>query len=49
LRLHTAQLEADEQLQAYTDVVSIVSEEWAPLEQYDKIKQQEEKLEYDAL
>lgn len=48
LRLHAAQIEADEQLQACRDVVGIGPEGWVPVEQYDEIKQRE-KLKADAL
>ncbi|KAF1918728.1 hypothetical protein BDU57DRAFT_511458 [Ampelomyces quisqualis] len=49
LRLHAAQVEADEQLQACRNVVGIGPEGWVPLEQYDEIKRQEMKLKADAL
>jgi hypothetical protein len=49
LRLNTAQVEADEQLQACRDAIGIGSEGWVPLDQYDKIKQREAKLKADAL
>ncbi|KAI4948102.1 hypothetical protein J4E91_006095 [Alternaria rosae] len=37
-RLHRAQIEADEQLQACRDVVGIGPEGWVPLEQYEETK-----------
>jgi hypothetical protein len=49
LRLHTAHIEADEQLQACRDVIGIGTEGWVPVEQYDEIKQRESKLKADAL
>jgi hypothetical protein len=49
LRLHTAQVEADEQLHACRDAVGIGPEGWVPVEQYDEIKQRESKLKADAL
>lgn len=49
LRLHTAQVEADEQLQACRDVIGIGPEGWVPLEQFDEIKQREAQLKADAL
>jgi hypothetical protein len=49
LRLNAAQIEADEQLQACRDVVCIGPEGWVPVEQYDEIKQRENKLKADAL
>jgi hypothetical protein len=49
LRLHAAQIEADEQLQACRDVVGIGPEGWVPLELYDETKQRETKLKADAL
>jgi hypothetical protein len=48
-RLHAAQIEADEQLQACRDVVGIGPEGWVPLEQYKETKQRELKLKADAL
>jgi hypothetical protein len=49
LRLHAAQIEADEQLQVCRDVIGIGPEGWVPVEQYDEIKQRERKLKADAL
>lgn len=49
LRLHTAQSEADEQLQACRDIVGIGPEGWVPTEQYEETKQRAEKLKADAL
>ncbi|KAH7390849.1 hypothetical protein DE146DRAFT_679939 [Phaeosphaeria sp. MPI-PUGE-AT-0046c] len=49
LRLHAAQIEADEQLQACRDVVGNGLEGWVPTEQYDETKQRERKLKADAL
>lgn len=49
LRLHAAQVEADEQLQACRDVIGIGSEGWVPMAQYDETKQRESKLKADAL
>jgi hypothetical protein len=49
LRLHTAQMEADEQMQACRDVVGVETEGWVPVEQYDETKQRETKLRSDAL
>ncbi|KAL5383085.1 hypothetical protein DPSP01_006067 [Paraphaeosphaeria sporulosa] len=48
-RLHAAQIEVDEQLQACKDVVGISPEGWVPLEQYEETKQRELKLKADAL
>jgi hypothetical protein len=49
LRLNTAQVEADEQLQACRDAIGIGPEGWVPRDQYDEIKQREAKLKTDAL
>lgn len=49
LRLNAAQAEADEQLQACRDAIGIGPEGWVPLEQYNEIKQRENKLKADAL
>ncbi|KAI4947827.1 hypothetical protein J4E86_008343 [Alternaria arbusti] len=48
-RLHAAQIEADEQLQACRDVVGIGPEGWVPLEQYEETRQRERKLKASAL
>ncbi|KAI4609381.1 hypothetical protein J4E80_008631 [Alternaria sp. BMP 0032] len=48
-RLHAAQIEADEQLQACRDVVGIGPEGWVPLEQYEETRQRERKLKAAAL
>lgn len=48
-RLHAAQIEADEQLQACRDIVGVGPEGWVPVEQYEEIKQRELKLKADAL
>ncbi|KAI4690443.1 hypothetical protein J4E81_007597 [Alternaria sp. BMP 2799] len=48
-RLHAAQIEADEQLQACRDAVSIGPEGWVPLEQYEETRQRERKLKAAAL
>ncbi|KAH6857251.1 kinase-like domain-containing protein [Alternaria rosae] len=48
-RLHTAQIEADEQLQACRDVVGVGLEGWVPVEQYEETRQRERKLKADAL
>ncbi|KAF2877511.1 hypothetical protein BDV95DRAFT_625375 [Massariosphaeria phaeospora] len=49
LCLNTAQVEADEQLQACRDAIGIGPEGWVPVEQYDEIKQRESKLKAGAL
>lgn len=49
LRLHAAQMEADEQLQACRDVIGIGPEGWVPLDQYDETKQRAAKFKADAL
>lgn len=49
LRIHAAQIEADNQLQACRDVIGIGPEGWVPSEQYDETKQRESKLKADAL
>lgn len=49
LRLHAAQIEADEQLQACRDIVGIGPEGWVPTEEYEETKQRAEKLKADAL
>ena len=49
LRLKTAQVEADEQLQACRDAVGIGPEGWVPLEQYGEKKQRADKLKAYAL
>jgi hypothetical protein len=49
LRLHAAQVEADEQLQACRDVIGIGPEGWVPAGQYEELKQRESKLKADAL
>ncbi|KAH7377310.1 hypothetical protein BKA66DRAFT_422392 [Pyrenochaeta sp. MPI-SDFR-AT-0127] len=49
LRLNTAQIEADEQLQVCRDIVGIGPEGWVPLDQYDETKRRERKLKADAL
>ena len=48
-RLHAAQIEADEQLQACRDVIGIGPEGWVPLEQYEDTRQRERKLKAAAL
>ena len=48
-RLHAAQIEADEQLQACRDVVGIGPEGWVPLEQYEETRQRARKLKAAAL
>lgn len=49
MRLHAAQIEADEQLQACRDAIGIGPEGWVPLDQYDEVKKREVKLKADAL
>jgi hypothetical protein len=49
LRLHAAQVEADELLQTCRDAVGIGSEGWVPVELYDETKQRASKLKADAL
>ncbi|KAI4923374.1 hypothetical protein J4E85_008411 [Alternaria conjuncta] len=48
-RLHSAQVEADEQLQTCRDVVGIGPEGWVPLEQYEETRQRARKLKAAAL
>ncbi|KAH7130487.1 kinase-like domain-containing protein [Dendryphion nanum] len=49
LRMNTAQIEADEQLQACRHAIGIGTEGWVPLDQYNEVKQRECKLKADAL
>jgi Phosphotransferase enzyme family len=49
LRLNSAQVEADEQLEACRDVIGVGPEGWVPSDQYEEAKQRESKLKVDAL
>lgn len=49
LRLYSAQVEADEQFEAYRDAIGVGAEGWVPADQYDEAKQREGKLRVDAL
>jgi hypothetical protein len=49
LRLDSAQVEADEQLEACRDIVGVGPEGWVPSDQYEEAKQRESKLKVDAL
>jgi len=46
--MNAAQIEADEQLRARRDAIGIGPKGWVPLDQYDKVKQREAKLKFDA-
>ena len=49
LRLVSAQLEADEQLEACKGVIGVGPEGWVPSDQYEEAKQRESKLKVGAL
>jgi hypothetical protein len=49
LRLDSAQLEADEQLEACRRVIGVGLEGWLPSDQYEELKHREGKLKVDAL
>lgn len=49
MRLHSAQVEADDQFEACKDAIGVSSEGWVPWDQFEEVKRRETKLKADAL
>lgn len=49
LRLHSAQVEADDQFEACKDAIGVGSEGWVPWDQFEEARRSESKLKADAL
>lgn len=49
LRLNSAQIEADEELEACREVIGVGPEGWVPTDHYEEAKQRESKLKADSL
>lgn len=47
--MHAAQTESEEQLKTCRDIIGIGPEGWVPLDQYDDVRQREQRFKADVL